>query len=66
VVEECQFCHIQEAPPAIEKDIVSKGYYIQKWNAAYNWIAVYFSCLFFRLSAALVHVWTKKLLPPVI
>jgi hypothetical protein len=28
--EECQFCHIQEAPPAIENDIVSKGYYIQK------------------------------------
>ena len=28
--EECQFCHIQEAPPAIEKDIVSKGYYIQQ------------------------------------
>jgi hypothetical protein len=28
--EECQFCHIQDAPPAIEKDIVSKGYYIQK------------------------------------
>jgi Domain of unknown function (DUF2024) len=28
--EECQFCHIQETPPAIEKDIVSKGYYIQK------------------------------------
>ena len=58
MVEECQFCHIQEAPPAIEKDTVS--------NAAHNWIAVYFSCLFFRLSAALVHVWTKKLLPPVI
>jgi Domain of unknown function (DUF2024) len=28
--EECQFCHIQEAQPAIEKDIVSMGYYIQK------------------------------------
>jgi len=28
--EECQFCHIQEAPPAIDKDIVSKGYYIQQ------------------------------------
>jgi hypothetical protein len=28
--EECQFCHIQEAPPAIEKGIVSKGFYIQK------------------------------------
>lgn len=28
--EECQFCHIQEAPPAIERDIVSKGFYIQK------------------------------------
>ncbi len=28
--EECQFCHIQEAQPVIEKDIASKGYYIQK------------------------------------
>jgi hypothetical protein len=28
--EECQFCHIQEAPPAIERDIASKGFYIQK------------------------------------
>jgi Domain of unknown function (DUF2024) len=28
--EECQFCHIQEAPPVVEKDIKDKGYYIQK------------------------------------
>ena len=28
--EECQFCHIQEAPSMVEKDILSKGYYIQK------------------------------------
>ncbi len=28
--EECQFCHIQDAPPIVEKDILSKGYYIQK------------------------------------
>jgi len=28
--EECQFCHIQEAPPVVEKDIKEKGYYIQK------------------------------------
>lgn len=28
--EECQFCHIQSAPPPVEKDIVAKGYYIQK------------------------------------
>jgi hypothetical protein len=28
--EECQFCHIQEAPPPIERDIASQGYYIQK------------------------------------
>lgn len=28
--EECQFCHIQEAPPTVESDISSKGYYIQK------------------------------------
>ena len=28
--EECQFCHIQEALPPIERDIASKGYYIQK------------------------------------
>jgi len=28
--EECQFCHIQSAPPAVEKDIATKGYYIQK------------------------------------
>lgn len=28
--EECQFCHIQEAPPVAEKDIKDKGYYIQK------------------------------------
>ena len=24
--EECQFCHIQEAPPAVEKSIREKGY----------------------------------------
>ncbi|MDQ6866201.1 MAG: DUF2024 family protein, partial [Thermoproteota archaeon] len=28
--EECQFCHIQEAQPIVEKDITSRGYYIQK------------------------------------
>jgi hypothetical protein len=28
--EECQFCHIQEAPDMIERDIRAKGYYIQK------------------------------------
>ena len=28
--EECQFCHIQEAPPAVAKDISARGYYIQK------------------------------------
>ena len=28
--EECQFCHIQEAPPVVEKEIQEKGYYIQK------------------------------------
>jgi hypothetical protein len=28
--EECQFCHIQEAPEPVDKDIQDKGYYIQK------------------------------------
>ena len=28
--EECQFCHIQEAPSVVERDITSRGYYIQK------------------------------------
>ena len=28
--EECQFCHIQEAPPMVEKSIRDDGYYIQK------------------------------------
>ncbi|MBA3977859.1 MAG: DUF2024 family protein [Nitrosopumilus sp.] len=28
--EECQFCHIQEAPPMVEKNIKDNGYYIQK------------------------------------
>ncbi len=28
--EECQFCHIQEAPPMVEKSIRDNGYYIQK------------------------------------
>ena len=28
--EECQFCHIQDAPKTVEQDIASKGYYIQK------------------------------------
>jgi hypothetical protein len=28
--EECQFCHIQDAPKAVEQDIASNGYYIQK------------------------------------
>ena len=28
--EECQFCHIQAAPPMVEKSIKDNGYYIQK------------------------------------
>jgi uncharacterized protein DUF2024 len=28
--EECQFCHIQEAPSTVANDISSRGYYIQK------------------------------------
>ena len=28
--EECQFCHIQQAPPFIEKRIKEEGYWIQK------------------------------------
>jgi hypothetical protein len=28
--EECQFCHIQQAPSTIETDIQNNGYYIQK------------------------------------
>jgi len=28
--EECQFCHIQAAPPVVAKDIQESGYYIQK------------------------------------
>jgi hypothetical protein len=28
--EECQFCHIQEAPPFVENSIKQKGYWIQK------------------------------------
>ncbi len=28
--EECQFCHIQEAPPFVEKGIEERGYWIQK------------------------------------
>jgi hypothetical protein len=28
--EECQFCHIQEAPPFVEKAINQSGYWIQK------------------------------------
>ena len=28
--EECQFCHIQEAPSMVEKDILSKGYFIKR------------------------------------
>jgi hypothetical protein len=28
--EECQFCHVQEAPPMVQRDIESTGYYIQK------------------------------------
>ena len=28
--EECQFCHVQEAPGIVEKSIREKGYYIQK------------------------------------
>jgi hypothetical protein len=28
--EECQFCHIQEAPSFIEKAIKQRGYWIQK------------------------------------
>ena len=28
--EECQLCHIQAAPPMVEKSIRDNGYYIQK------------------------------------
>lgn len=28
--EECQFCHIQQAPPFVEKSIREKGYWIQE------------------------------------
>jgi hypothetical protein len=28
--EECQFCHIQEAPKQVEREISSKGFFIQK------------------------------------
>ncbi|MGE0242816.1 MAG: DUF2024 family protein [Nitrososphaeraceae archaeon] len=28
--EECQFCHIQEAPPIVANDIENRGYFIQK------------------------------------
>lgn len=28
--EECQFCHVQEAPPIVDKEIRERGYYIQK------------------------------------
>ena len=28
--EECQFCHIQEAPKQVEQEIFSKGFFIQK------------------------------------
>ena len=28
--EECQFCHIQEAPAFVEKSIKQSGYWIQK------------------------------------
>lgn len=28
--EECQFCHIQEAPPVVAEDIKKSGYYIQR------------------------------------
>ncbi len=30
--EECQFCQIQEAQPVVERDITSRGYYIQKMD----------------------------------
>jgi hypothetical protein len=28
--EECQFCHVQEAPPVVAQDIENRGYFIQK------------------------------------
>ena len=28
--EECKFCHVQEAPPVVAKDIENRGYFIQK------------------------------------
>ena len=28
--EECQFCHVQDAPPLLKNDIESTGYFIQK------------------------------------
>jgi hypothetical protein len=28
--EECQFCHVQEAPAFVEKSIKQNGYWIQK------------------------------------
>jgi hypothetical protein len=28
--EECQFCHVQEAPPIVAKEIQERGYNLQK------------------------------------
>jgi Domain of unknown function (DUF2024) len=28
--EECQFCHVQEAPPVVATEIENRGYFIQK------------------------------------
>ena len=40
--EECQFCHIQEAPPFVEKAIEQMGYWIQKMEAALPSSSFYF------------------------
>jgi hypothetical protein len=32
--QECQFCHIQQAPPFVEKSIEEKGSGYRRWKAA--------------------------------
>ena len=34
--EECQFCHIQEAPGVVEKDLEKKAITSRKWKVVLN------------------------------
>jgi hypothetical protein len=47
--EECQFCHVQEAPKIVEESIQQNGYFIQKMEGCPEKIKLFRFYFFFQL-----------------